>query len=167
MAMARELRDRFATEIAELRALVDEARPSWATVCVEEGWSVGATLAHLTASFERQLRWLAGLLDEGRLADFDWEETDARNAQNVERLTAMTPDEVRSALDAASCALDARLAALAEGDLDRPAMRYQGRERSLSWFVRAFLIGHAPMHLPNIRRAITGARPADQQSAIG
>lgn len=105
MNEAANQRDRLTAEEAgrwaEIRSLVDRLTPSQLEEpgLTAEGWSVKDLLWHLAgwcSEAERQL----GLIRRGAYEERDWD-TDGINARLLEESRGLSPDEVRSGLEAA------------------------------------------------------------------
>ena len=87
---------------------------------LDGGWSVKATLGHITWWEQVPLHAINGEPDEDLLAGEEWD-TDRANAKLLERNRARPLDEVRAAFDVSYAALVSALEALPVARLDEPS----------------------------------------------
>jgi uncharacterized protein (TIGR03083 family) len=142
-------------QAALLTTLDGVGSDAWLTPSPNEGWTVRDVLVHLTTSesgFVPTLRRMAA--GEGGVpADFD---PDRWNAGQKRRRAEMSPEQLRSELEAAHADMLAFLSTLDDADLDHRGRMSSGSDGSTEDNFR-LVASHKRTHTRDIRAALAAA----------
>src|SRR5437763_8192584 len=118
------------TRLAELEAVVrGTADRDWERETEAERWPVGLVAFHIARGFQRQAEFIEAVRDGQGPHRFDWDETNALNAEVARAHPAPGRDEVLALARTSGDRMAMALAAMGGDALGRAAVVREGRER--------------------------------------
>lgn len=138
--------------IALLMGCTDE---QWRRVCASEGWPLGVVAHHIAAT-QQDFIEMVKVLAAGRTRSptASMEDVHQSNARHARDYAAVGKVETLDLLRTGRDAIAALLRGIADGQLDRTAGVFGGRELSVKQVVEWIVTGHATIHLASMRDAI-------------
>ena len=143
--------------LAELETVVsDTADRDWRRETAAERWPVGLVAFHIARGFQRQAEFIEAVRDGQGPHRFDWDETNALNAEVARAHPAPGRDEVLALARTSVDRMVAALGAMDDDALGRPAFVVEDRERDPVWVAGRLATEHARGHLESIASTIAG-----------
>jgi uncharacterized damage-inducible protein DinB len=154
---AEQLAAQFETANNEVIAAVTGCTEAqWRQTCASEGWPV-AVVAHHIAVVNRDFLWLLARLGAGEVLSprSSMDDVHRSNAQHAHDFAAVGKPETLDVLRENGAAVAQAIRDLSDGQLDRTAGVFGGRELSTIQVVEWIVIGHTREHLASIRATIS------------
>lgn len=150
------LAETLSAKVSEIIATLDRlSAEQWRRTCAAEGWPVGLVAFHIALGVERQCGWIANAVEGGPAHSFSWAQTDELNAAAARAAILPSKPFVLAGLTAAADRLSTLLRTMADRDVDRAALSYEGKDLSVQVVMRV-LMRHIDEHAASIRNALAG-----------